>query len=94
MELQAVGRKRLHPMEDMFEKSVNTAICVIPAKAGCSTNTPQGGTLFSPHAVRGILVNPHALKGTLFSPHAVRGILFNPHAWGTKLSNRFSGVRH
>ena len=27
------------------------------------TNTPQGGTLFS----------PHALGGTLFSPHAVRG---------------------
>jgi diacylglycerol kinase (ATP) len=24
-------------------------------------NTPQGGTLFSPHAVRGILFNPHAL---------------------------------
>jgi hypothetical protein len=84
MKLQAVGRKRIHPMKNMFVKSVNTAICVIPAKTGCSTNTPQGG----------VLVNPHALKGTLFSPHAVRGILFNPHAWGTKLSNRFSGVRH
>jgi hypothetical protein len=62
IELQAVERKRLHPMKDMFVKSVNSAICVIPAKTGCSTNTPQGGTLFSPHAVRGILVNRHALS--------------------------------
>ena len=60
MKLQAIGRKRLYHMKDMFVKSWNIAICVIPAKAGCSTNTPQGGTLFSPHAVRGIRFNPHA----------------------------------
>jgi hypothetical protein len=39
-----------------------------------ASNTPQGGTLFSPHAVRGILFNPHVVRGILFNPHALRGL--------------------
>jgi hypothetical protein len=30
-------------------------------------NTPQGGILFNPHALRWILFNPHAVRGTELS---------------------------
>jgi hypothetical protein len=48
------------------------AIACIRMHKGSGTNTPQGGTLYSPHALRGILFNPHALKGALYSARALR----------------------
>jgi hypothetical protein len=47
--------------------TINTGHYQFPPFLSKILTPHKGGTLFSPHAVRGILLNPHALRGTELS---------------------------